>query len=158
MSITNAKSSIIIVHNTPAIIWNAVCFTIHLGKLWFPSGKVIPQDSNIIVPIRSTHFMIEPISMKEFMSKTSVMIATDIDWLVRTMVTSPGRTSSVSDSNPNLILISCLSEILKLNLSFSILSPNVRHQFSANLKTKMLKRVEHESAPGMKICFGWEEF
>ena len=92
--------------------------------------------------------------MKEFMSKTSVMIATDIDWLVRTMVTSPGRTSSVSDSNPNLILISCLSEILKLNLSFSILSPNVRHQFSANLKTKMLKRVEHESAPGMKISLG----
>ena len=25
-------------------------------------------------------------------------------------------------------------------------------------KRKMLKRVEHKSAPGMKISFGWEDF
>ena len=30
--------------------------------------------------------------------------------------------------------------------------------YNVHIMKKMLKQVEHESAPGMKISFGWEDF
>ena len=64
---------------------------------------VIPQDGNVVVPVWSTLFVIEPNGMKEFMCKNVVTVTTtaQIETLVSpiinsTFVTNMGRTSTIS--------------------------------------------------------------